>query len=479
MRGPTLNLALLAAVLIAFAGCTRSDTELGAVERLNAEPGKLGRFTFAYYTALRSLPDGGAIAVYMKDGGDYRPLVYRRATGATGPFDAEVYLSPEDMRAMISIVPSLAPGDTPDDLYAIWQARQPKSGDKSVVFRSSTDRGAAWGEARTINSRPSAFIPAMASDGKGGVFVVWTDERSDGIRVFFNRSLDHGATWLAEDMRIDGTEGMRGTALNVSIAADVRGRVVVAWADQARREGRHIRVVSSEDRGATWSPSVRVDDGEKRLSPSDASVVFAGDRVVLVWAATTTNVAAQVWGDVSADGGKTWGDDVLLHESVQGIAPRVHLVSDGERAHAVFHAGPLRGDWQIFYAVTDASGGWSKRGDDLPRIVQGQGHFANPRIARDDARGLVVVCEDDGRRVLLTRSTDGGASWSTPPLAVTEVSPGGETGRIRYPQVAASSGVAYVMWELWSDPAAIIKNLADANKKVAPADLFVRRLTFR
>jgi len=477
---PWLLLACLLATACRTGG---SDAILGPVERLNADPGTLGRFTFPYYTALGATDGGGAIAIWMRSEEQSRPLVYRRAADGNSPFGGERYLSPETLRETISIVPTLVEGSRSGELYAIWQARRPTSGDKLVVFRRSQDSGETWGSAKTINSEPHSFIPAMAAGRNGSVYAVWTDERGEGIEVFFNRSLDHGETWLAADAKVGVKLSRRSAAISVSIATDGADRVLIVW-EESGPGGRVIRAASSADRGESWSEPVRVDDGGGRGAPSAPSIVFASGRAIVVWTAASTGeqAAGQLWSDVSGDGGSTWGEDVLLHEVEGGIPPRAHLVAVADKALAVFHAGPSGGAWDIHYAETDAAGGWQAQGKGGTRVSSGEGKFINPRLAVDAGTSKVtyyVTYEDDRKRIFLNRSIDAGKTWGTANELVYAVGEGQGKAQARYPQVAAADGVAYVMWEVWGDTTGMFKSLADLGKKVRPADLYVRRVSFR
>lgn len=474
MRLPSIALLLL---LAAVGACRASGSGgLGPLEKLNAGPEGFDRSALAYSAAVSAVAGGGAIVAWMRSVGRFSPLVYRRAADAAGSFGAETLLSPDALRETISTVPTLLPGAGPHQLYAVWQARRPASGDKFVVFRQSDDAGATWSEGETLNTMPTAFFPVLAGDRDGVTYAVFTDERERNLQVYFNRSLDHGRTWLPADVRIDNIAGRSAGAISVSVASDGNGRVVAVWEERGSR-GRSIQAAASQDRGTTWSLPVRVDDGTFRLSPLSPSVVFASGRAIVTWTAASIGrrAIAQVWSDTSSDGGLTWGQDVRVHEVEKGVAPRLHLISDGTKARLAFHAGE-RAASIIYYAETDAAGGWRGTDGRLSRVSAEGVRCTNPRLAVDDAGGVVVVYEEDGRRVRASRSSDGGATWST--SLVYEV-PAAESGAsLHFPQVAVRDGPAYVIWELWKEVTDPPTSPVDADK-TQPADLYVRSVTFR
>ncbi len=458
-------------------GCHRGG-QLGPVERLNPEVGTLGVFTFPYYTAIAPVSGGGAVAVYLRQEQGFRPIVYRRAADGSAAFAGEQYLSPESMRDTISIIPDLRPGPAAGELYLTWQARRQATGDKFVMFRHSTDGGATWDPEHRINSQPTSFVPSLATDADGGVYAVWVDERKRGFRLYFNRSLDHGQSWMGDDVSLDSSDEKYGVVVSVDVATDGKGTLVVVW-EQDLGAGRRIHSVASSDRGTTWSEPTIIDDGESHFSPSLPRVVFAGGRAVVAWtaAASGKSVRGELWSDVSTDGGKTWGKDVAISDVGGGIPSRLHLTAFGDTARLVYHAGLREGPWRIYYDELGTDGTW-RTGDDVTVVSPGDARFSNPRLAIDRDGTLYVAYEQHQKQALLSRSTDGGKTWtalSEPVYALADEKSGQE---VHYPQVVVSDGVAYVTWEVWASGTETIKTLADAQSKTKPADLFVRRVTF-
>ena len=480
MRPRSRFAAFLTLLGLAFSlGCHRAgdEVQLGAIERVNPDVGTLGVFTFPYYTSTTPLDGDGVVAVYMRQEQGFRPVVYRRAASASAGFGGEQYLTPESMRDTISVVPDLRPGPAANELYVTWQARRQATGDKFVLFRRSTDGGATWEPERRINSQPTSFIPALATDADGGIYAAWIDERKHGFRLYFNRSLDHGHTWLPEDVSLAGNDKY-GIVISVDVATDGKGTLIVVW-EEDLGQGRQVHSIASNDRGATWTDPMVVDDNTGRFSPSAPRIVFAGGRAVVAWTAAASGkaVRGEVWSDVSADGGKTWGKDVLLSGLDGGIPPRFHLTAVDGTARIVFHAGPTGGPWRIYFDELGADGAWSG-GDALPVVSDGDGKFSNPRLAVDRDGALYVAYEEHQKQVRLSRSIDGGKTWTALPEPVYTLADPQSGDAVHYPQVAVANGVAYVTWEVWTSTKNTVKTLADAQNQVAPADLFIRRVTF-
>jgi len=473
--GTRFQSLVMAAVLLGAAACTPGGggSDLEAVERLNADPGTLARFTFPYYTSILARPGGGAIAVWMRLEAPFRPMVYRRALDATSAFGEEQYLGTDTVRKTISVVPSVLPGPAEGRLYATWQARVPTSGDKSVVFRRSDDNGETWSEQHTVNSEPTAFIPSMAADPDGAIYLAWTDERDHRRRIFFNRSLDGGETWLDHDVDLEKGDSENGRAVGLDLASDGKGRVVVVW--ERQRGGRRVQGIVSDDRGDTWGPIARVDDAVRgRYSPTAPKVEFAGERAVVVWTAAATNSMSRIWSDSLGDTDAGWGDDVLVSEVKKGVPANVDLTSRDDTAHLVFSAGPYGADWHVYHTRTDAEGQWAATGAEARQVSQGTGHFTNPRLSVDANQHLAITFVKDQKQIYLNDSTDGGETWGEARL-LDEVSMEEKGVTVRYPQVSMADGVAYVIWEKWGARDEVFKTFADMDSKVVPSDLFVRR----
>ena len=465
------------ALTVFVAGCTPGGgggSRLGDVEQLNGETGSLAKFTFPYYTSILALPGGGAIATWMRHEPPFRPLVYRIAPDADSPFGDEGYLGTEKFEETISVVPSVVPGPGEQTLYATWQSRFPTSGEKWVVFRRSDDHGRTWTEEHTLNTQSTAFIPSIGTDTDGGVYIAWTDERDHKRRIFFNRSLDGGRTWLEKDVDLEASDPEAGGAVALDLATDGSGRVAVVWERQAGR-GRQVQVVVSEDRGATWSPVTAVNDHVPgRYSPTAPRVEIVNGHVIVVWTAAATNSVARVWSDVLAAGSDGWGEDVLVYEAEKGLPANTDLRSRDGVAHLVFSTGPYRGNWHIYHTRSNADGSWTATGADVRAVTKGDGRFSNPRLAIGAEQRLALAFVQKHEQVFLAESPDGGDTWNDAQLLY-EV-PAEETGvTARYPQVSVADGVAYVIWEKWANRKPVFNTLADADTKTVPADLFVRR----
>jgi len=110
------------------------------------------------------------------------------------------------------------------------------------LFVNSTDTA---GTAQSYDVR-------MCCSGNA-VYVFWLDERNGGSDIYFNRSIDNGATWLTDDRRVNDSAG---TSFKSSFSLCCEGsNLYVAWNDDRNGES-DIYFNHSADGGLSWRPGV-------------------------------------------------------------------------------------------------------------------------------------------------------------------------------------------------------------------------------
>lgn len=194
------------------------------------------------------------------------------------------------------------------------------------------------------------------------------------------------------------------------IAIDGSGNAVAIW---RRYDGNNDIAQSSwsDDGGASWSASVSLSEpGEGASNPR--IVIDESGIGHAVWNRYDGN-DGRVQYTRTIDGGVTWSAPVNLSTS-GGSAQRPHIAVDGSgNLIAVWHRS--NGDNNIVQASRSTNSGvsWS-----TPVDLSLTGEDAdNPRVAADGSGNIVAVwTRSDGsdQRIQASRSTNGGAGWSTP-----------------------------------------------------------------
>ena len=199
-------------------------------------------------------------------------------------------------------------------VYVVWEDDRNDPGDDGdIFFNVSHDGGRTWlpADIRLDTDAPGAKDsdnPAICCAGES-VYVAWGDWRNGDRDVYFNHSTDGGITWLADDVRLD--TDAPGSALSAGIHVCCDGpNVYVLWGDDRdfhRIES--VRMNASTDGGATWlADDVRVDTSDD--ISEGAALGCAGSTVYAAWRDEGANPGIHF--SVSRDAGRTWGNETVL-----------------------------------------------------------------------------------------------------------------------------------------------------------------------
>jgi hypothetical protein len=240
----------------------------------------------------------------------------------------------------------------------------------------------------------SGSTACLGDDGR--LHVVWFDDRSGSQAVFYNRSVDGGASFLSDDLQLNQPEGQE--AARNPVIGCIGQRVYVVWEDL------------------------------RDSSLGNASIYF----------------------QVSNDGGESWlTQDLLLdgddNEKTASLQPRLAVAGS---AIWVTWFDSRHGAYDVFVnASTDAGATWLGKPTRLDTDVAGDAWSGSPHIATDGA-GLVVVAWEDLRSgtsdIRVNTSSDYGLSWETDDIRLDFDKPAGVDSF--YPRAAAAQGRAFVTW---------------------------------
>jgi hypothetical protein len=289
---------------------------------------------------------------------------------------------------------------------------------KFTGFSRSTDGGVTWSARRpaplTAGGRtfPRSADPVLAAAPDGTFYLAeillvapkGATPAFQGSLIGVSRSTDGGATWSDPALVVDRPAGGDPTQIDDKewLAVDPQsGTLTVAWAyalvtgNNALVGNPTIYVAQSKDRGDTWSApqAIRTDD----LQETQLAAGPDGETVLSYVDYTADGYPARA----SRDGGATFGGEVM--------------------------------------ALPDKdSGGWL-----LPntKTLNPMGHSMAVDTSSGPHRGLVVMVAPERRDVLLTRSADGGRTWTAPQRL-------GGNGDVLFPAVAIdpANGDVVVSW---------------------------------
>lgn len=202
--------------------------------------------------------------------------------------------------------------------------------DRSVIlFSYSDDQGATWstplristlsGDCVDSDDTAEGAVPAVGPNGE--VYVVWS--LSDSL--YFNKSLDHGATWLPHertigyqaggwDYNIGGisrANGMPVTKCDLAPNSPHRGTLYVNYGDIVNgANDTDVWLIKSTDGGTTWSGPIRVNDDATQTHQffTWMDIDQTTGYLWFVWydRRAYPDYRTDVWMAVSTDGGDTF-----------------------------------------------------------------------------------------------------------------------------------------------------------------------------
>lgn len=191
---------------------------------------------------------GTLYVVWEERGGNGDPIgIYvAKSTDHGATFSPKVRVSP-DSTAWVMLATDVAVDDA-GNLYVAWMDNYWP--DAHIVISASRDGGATF--ATHVTPDPSTVyqvLPQLVARGDGEVLVTWLYQS-----VMYSRSTDHGATFSSPKQLADTPASGRS-----GLAKDSTGTIFAAWDDSSSGVPA-IYMTYSRDGGATFAPSVKVND---------------------------------------------------------------------------------------------------------------------------------------------------------------------------------------------------------------------------
>jgi hypothetical protein len=370
-------------------------------------------------TKLRLDPEvlSGRLAQYLLGETEVESLPAR--SGGLAQFPGNIQLSDEHFagRLISQTEPSIAANPAnPANLVAGFHDLYPTVHDFVCRYTVTFDGGATWSLAAAGPLTAQGHFcsdPALTADGDGTFYYAYL-EISNGATnsdVIVSRSTDGGLTFAPPVIAARGIPSVNFPDKEY-IAADAwagsphRGTVYVSWTDflnptdHKALDNGQIKIVASRDGGATWSQPIAISHSAQYPEAISGSLpVVAPDGTVYVFYADfiSNTGPLSIRFAKSADGGRTWSAPADVASGLNSPG-RFRLRNADPNFGTVPGAGFRSNSFPT--AAIGPDGAISVAWADFPK-----------GSCRPDGSGRPACFDSDVR---LARSTDGGASWSTP-----------------------------------------------------------------
>ncbi len=286
--------------------------------------------------------------------------------------------------------------------------------------------------------------PSIAIDRSGVAVTVWQhDFDGDAYEIRMARSTDRGATW-SDPTAISGNFV---AVESPDVATNGTGTWVIVFgverqAAAGARPSDDIYAVRSSDGGRTWSAPALLADVADDLGPEIAT--NGKGAWVVVWGASADSFSpSSVWFARSIDEGLTWSTPTRIETEPASTSEAypADVFAHGSTDTWIIGADTADDTVAVSRSV-DGGASWSPLRRISTTETAGQsvtlGHDAGAWLAAWQGTG------DSETSVFVARSVDGGATWA--PFSVVAQS---EDGEGYAPSIAGSGGRWVMTWADW------------------------------
>ncbi|RKX68936.1 hypothetical protein DRP53_09650 [candidate division WOR-3 bacterium] len=314
-----------------------------------------------------------------------------------------------------------------------------------AAFVLNINIASAWfGEDVRVSDTTGGFFgciePWIVKGPDNVLSVVWSSDYTSAFdcHIYFSKSTDMGKTWTP-GIRVDDATPPD-ACLYPSLAVDSSGNLYCIWYKLGSPD--EIRFSKSTDGGATWTPSVVVDEASAQ-NCGGGEITVSGDELLVVWADSRTGW--RCYFSKSTDGGNTWTSGIKITPDELSTAPRIEVFGDTIYAAYMVYYSPK----DIYLSrSTDNGSSWEVMGR-INDVSSGEQRYHDIALAPD---GDICCAWYDWRsgecEIRFSKSTDGGVSWIPSVVASdTSWSQNPILGEIRMNLVCVDENRIYALWQ--------------------------------
>ena len=246
------------------------------------------------------------------------------------------------------IRPSIAVGSR-GDIHIVWEDYRDNVELGNIHYAKSVDRGQTFSTDKRINEvfdhATHHGRPTIVADGSDTLYVFWEDYRNASHLgdIYCSLSTNGGETF-ASNVMVDDPITVTSRQIRPAAAVDNSGVLHVVWEDyRDDAERGNIYSARSIDGGKTFKRDVMVDSPFTTTThQANPAIAVTGNGLVhVMWEDYRDHPdRANIYYSRSVDGGKTFGEDLMVDGPVPAASPRLNP------AIAVDELGVMHLVWQ-------------------------------------------------------------------------------------------------------------------------------------
>jgi hypothetical protein len=362
-------------------------------------------------------------------------------------------------------------------IHVVWSEDDPLYDE--IHYGSSTDGGATWSCSTadrliSFNDGEGVFDTCeIAIDSQNNIFVVWSEdepEPSGQNEIMLSYSTDGGATWSGSAADVVISDPLQDDTSNYpTVVADLNDTIHVVYnKTEAVSGAAKIHTTRSTDGGVTWSA---VSGGDQVITSTannyaDSNADIGVDSSGTLWVSYKkylgTGVGSQMYITKSTDGGVTWSGTTAetAISTLFNIASLPQIcVDSSDNIHVVWYASDETASPYHYeaYHTHSTDGGVTWSGNSGPQMISYESGTDDnsafyPKIAADHCGNVTVAWDEQPigvgtTEIMVSQSTDGGATWSGATADELISFPDGENGY--RPDVATMADGSWVA--VWNE----------------------------
>jgi predicted lipoprotein with Yx(FWY)xxD motif len=350
-----------------------------------------------HYPLIVSDGAGGAIIAWQSYRGSSTADIYVQRVNSTGSVQwtlngvpACVVVFEQDTIVMIS--------DGVGGAILTWQDYRSNNGFADIYAQRVNQSGTMLWTANGLSVCSQAASqngPNAVSDGSGGAFITWHDNRSGNYDIYTQRIGSAGAVqWTTNGV---ATCTMGTDQLKPDICSDGAGGVIIVWYDFRSTTDFNIYAQRVGPSGAiVWVVDGVVMNNNVAYAQIDPKIVSDGmGGAIISWTDYRTGITADIYSQrVNSTGAVQWTATGIIICTESGDQVKSQLVSDGNNgAYITWQDHRNAGNTDI-YAQRIASNSaitWSAAGYPICTVDNNQ---LAPRIVSNGNLGAIVAWQD-------------------------------------------------------------------------------------